>query len=536
MLLTDLIKNTEPTHVDYQPLRDALTQIETTARLVNETLRQHQSLVRAMSLRKSLSGLPSSEPLIIPGRSLLLDGVLMKVCRKTDQRRAFFLFSDILIYAAPAETFSSQTGVFTGLGGGPGIYAFSLPEPGTPAATALQVTLPAEEAVLPTSSQASYVLRKCFNLASVTASNVEHASGSAFGLSSPDKSFTVVAPSPEIRDVWVKAIQLACSQFRQNIQTLRPTTALSSSSNKSENESRLLFGDSFVAPIWVPDSHASSCMVPGCDTTFTIVRRRHHCRYCGKVVCQKCAPKRPEPRISAGHIRVCTPCLPHLLPASGPKKSAAATTPSAAGAPAAGGGGTIGRQAGLAGILATGGGVPLPGTIGGATLASTAPLEDDSDASDNSDDESGDEMPSMPLSGGASSASNAGRVPPPIPVRHSVIGLPTSASQPNAMAAPPGAGAGAGAGAGPARAPGASPPPIPYRRSMAFPPMAPVPSVSASSAPSSSGGATGPHVVRTAAAPPPIPTRTSSGAALPAPSAEFAPPPGFAPPPPTSSA
>lgn len=34
-------------------------------------------------------------------------------------------------------------------------------------------------------------------------------------------------------------------------------------------------------PFWIPDSDAPSCML--CDTKFTVLKRRHHCRACGKV-------------------------------------------------------------------------------------------------------------------------------------------------------------------------------------------------------------------------------------------------------------
>lgn len=34
-------------------------------------------------------------------------------------------------------------------------------------------------------------------------------------------------------------------------------------------------------PPWIPDSEAPVCM--SCKAIFTVVRRRHHCRNCGKV-------------------------------------------------------------------------------------------------------------------------------------------------------------------------------------------------------------------------------------------------------------
>lgn len=34
-------------------------------------------------------------------------------------------------------------------------------------------------------------------------------------------------------------------------------------------------------PFWIPDSDAPNCML--CDMKFTVIKRRHHCRACGKV-------------------------------------------------------------------------------------------------------------------------------------------------------------------------------------------------------------------------------------------------------------
>ncbi|KRT85902.1 hypothetical protein AMK59_205 [Oryctes borbonicus] len=68
-------------------------------------------------------------------------------------------------------------------------------------------------------------------------------------------------------------------------------------------------------PIWIPDVEAPKCM--SCGSNFTVVKRRHHCRNCGKVFCSRCSSNNvPLPKF--GHtkpVRVCNKCfLYHLTP------------------------------------------------------------------------------------------------------------------------------------------------------------------------------------------------------------------------------
>lgn len=45
-----------------------------------------------------------------------------------------------------------------------------------------------------------------------------------------------------------------------------------------------------VVPPWQPDADVHQC--PVCGRPFTFLQRRHHCRKCGRVVCQACSPHR----------------------------------------------------------------------------------------------------------------------------------------------------------------------------------------------------------------------------------------------------
>ncbi|XP_067127358.1 lateral signaling target protein 2 homolog isoform X2 [Centruroides vittatus] len=66
-------------------------------------------------------------------------------------------------------------------------------------------------------------------------------------------------------------------------------------------------------PPWLPDNLSAHCMA--CKAPFTIIRRRHHCRNCGKIFCSRCSSNSvPLPRY--GHnkpVRVCNQCFSYQL-------------------------------------------------------------------------------------------------------------------------------------------------------------------------------------------------------------------------------
>ncbi|GAB6028768.1 Zinc finger FYVE domain-containing protein 16 [Chamberlinius hualienensis] len=63
-----------------------------------------------------------------------------------------------------------------------------------------------------------------------------------------------------------------------------------------------------VAPVWIPDSEALNCME--CGIKFTVIRRRHHCRACGRVLCGNCCGlKAKMTYMDNKEARVCQLCL-----------------------------------------------------------------------------------------------------------------------------------------------------------------------------------------------------------------------------------
>ncbi|XP_078669996.1 uncharacterized protein LOC144910592 isoform X1 [Branchiostoma floridae x Branchiostoma belcheri] len=62
-------------------------------------------------------------------------------------------------------------------------------------------------------------------------------------------------------------------------------------------------------PAWLPDQAVSGCMA--CGAPFTVIRRKHHCRNCGKIFCSRCSANSvPIPRYGMMKpVRVCNRCF-----------------------------------------------------------------------------------------------------------------------------------------------------------------------------------------------------------------------------------
>ncbi|EEB15937.1 zinc finger protein FYVE domain-containing protein, putative [Pediculus humanus corporis] len=66
-----------------------------------------------------------------------------------------------------------------------------------------------------------------------------------------------------------------------------------------------------VSPYWIPDNFTSNCME--CNCKFTMIKRRHHCRACGRILCSKCCGMRASLEyLQNQEQRVCETCFQTL--------------------------------------------------------------------------------------------------------------------------------------------------------------------------------------------------------------------------------
>eukprot|EP00298_Acanthocystis_sp_HF-20_P020853 c2629_g1_i1.p1 GENE.c2629_g1_i1~~c2629_g1_i1.p1 ORF type:complete len:148 (-),score=71.11 c2629_g1_i1:32-475(-) len=63
-----------------------------------------------------------------------------------------------------------------------------------------------------------------------------------------------------------------------------------------------------LASLWMPNEMSSECML--CSKPFSIFRRKHHCRSCGRLICNPCSSHLAMVEgLQLGPHRVCDECL-----------------------------------------------------------------------------------------------------------------------------------------------------------------------------------------------------------------------------------
>ncbi|XP_068831447.1 lateral signaling target protein 2 homolog isoform X2 [Capricornis sumatraensis] len=123
--------------------------------------------------------------------------------------------------------------------------------------------------------------------------------------------FQVMATKPETDDK---------EKLKKVTQTLRSAAledcALCQETlSSSELAAKTRAGDLEDPPEWVPDEACGFCTA--CKAPFTVIRRKHHCRSCGKIFCSRCSShSAPLPRFGqVKPVRVCTHCyMFHVTP------------------------------------------------------------------------------------------------------------------------------------------------------------------------------------------------------------------------------
>ncbi|XP_063164940.1 FYVE, RhoGEF and PH domain-containing protein 6 [Candoia aspera] len=256
LLLTDYLKNLLEDSADFKDTQDALAVVIEVANHANDIMKQGDNFQKLMQIQYSLTG---HHEIVQPGRIFLKEGTLMKLSRKVMQPRMFFLFNDALLYATPL-----QSGM--------------------------------------------YKLNNMLSLAGMKVKKPTHeAYQNELNIESVERSFILSANSATERDEWLETISRSIEDYTKKRITFNPTKSLEEGDLEKEEERPI----GSKAPIWIPDTRATMCMI--CTSEFTLTWRRHHCRACGKIICQSCSSNKHGLDYMKNHpARVCDHCFKEL--------------------------------------------------------------------------------------------------------------------------------------------------------------------------------------------------------------------------------
>ncbi|XP_071960795.1 uncharacterized protein [Antedon mediterranea] len=250
LLLTDYLKKLNPASNDFADTEAALKIVSEVANHANETMRQGDNFEKLLQIQHSLMG---NHEIVKPGRIYKKEGILQKLSRKVMQPRRFYLMSDCLLYTTPYPSGQFKLNNELSLAG-------------------MKVSRPVQEDFQ-----------------------------NEFSIISVQRSFTLSASTPELRDEWIEALMTAITDYAQkksSFNLMGPNAVM------TENN---LMSLGRKAPVWIPDGRVTMCMICTCE--FTITWRRHHCRACGKVVCGNCSDnKLPLSYLSSKVARCCDEC------------------------------------------------------------------------------------------------------------------------------------------------------------------------------------------------------------------------------------
>ena len=269
MLLQELLKRTPEGHLDLITLPSAVAEVDKAAHKINETIRAREEKQKLAKLQTQFTS-NSEINLVATDRKLLLEGQLIKVCRRDLREYYFHLFSDIMTYSKRKGGDDTATGKDFSSGS------------------------------LNSEKDATYKLHRCLDLAATTVVDVIASDAEknkvkyAFQIVSQQKSFMVSASTEKLKQQWMATISKAA------------TSASDKQKQRRGSGTREVAG--MAAAVWAADGTQNQCNF--CNKQFTVVRRRHHCRSCGSLVCAACSPHRLLLRNidPTNTVRVCNRC------------------------------------------------------------------------------------------------------------------------------------------------------------------------------------------------------------------------------------
>ncbi|XP_062451227.1 FYVE, RhoGEF and PH domain-containing protein 2 isoform X2 [Rhea pennata] len=262
LLLKDYVRKLPPKSPDRADAEKALEMIFMVAKHSNAAIAEME---RLQNLWEVYQRLGLEDDIVDPSNELIKEGPILKISsRNNTSEKYLFLFNNMLLYCVPK--------------------------------------------VIQVGSEFQVHLRIDVDGIKVRELN-DTQFPHTFLVSGKQRTLELQARSREEMNSWIKAFQDAIDRKEKSSESFkiavhRPETA--PSPLKTEELGRR-------APQWVRDNLVTMCM--RCKEPFNaIMRRRHHCRACGYVVCARCSDYKAELQYDGNRLnRVCQECYIFLM-------------------------------------------------------------------------------------------------------------------------------------------------------------------------------------------------------------------------------
>ncbi|CAG2193617.1 FGD4 [Mytilus edulis] len=267
MLLKDYLRRLPEDAADREDAQVALELVTTAACHSNEAMKKIDSFNKLLEIMRKID---TSENLISPTRELVREGRIIKISARGGERleRFLFLFNDLMLIC-----FEPLLGSY-------------------------KIKSQLEMDGMEIMERTDKCLRWILEGESIDIPNT-------FYVKSRQKIIQFLDENSNGEPSgWCETIRKAIEKYKRR-QSLKSTEIQRNSKGMTDVE----LGK--VAPKWIKDDEVTMCMK--CTAKFTALRRRHHCRACGDVVCGRCSSKKVPLRYDNNHLnRVCDDCY-HLL-------------------------------------------------------------------------------------------------------------------------------------------------------------------------------------------------------------------------------
>ncbi|XP_016386310.1 FYVE, RhoGEF and PH domain-containing protein 4-like isoform X2 [Sinocyclocheilus rhinocerous] len=256
MLLKDYLKKLPQDHIDRRDAEKSLEIIAMAATHSNTAIRKTENLKKLLEIYEMLG---EEENIVNPSNELIKEGHILKLAARNTSAmdRYLFLFNNMLLYCVPKFSLVGQ----------------------------------------------KFTVRTRIGIDGMTVTETYNDDyPHTFQVSGKERTLELQASSEQDKESWIKAFQETIHIYLQKNETFK-------SAFKDVEVTDLKISElGKRAPRWIRDNEVTMCM--RCKEAFNaLMRRRHHCRACGYVVCGKCSDYKAPLEYDGNRMnKVCKDC------------------------------------------------------------------------------------------------------------------------------------------------------------------------------------------------------------------------------------